>query len=144
MSRSTAEWKPKSDDAAIPDRVKLRVWNRADGKCQICTRKMLAGDVKLYDHITPLADGGRHAEANLQIACVACHSAKTSEESTARAKVRSKAKAVLGIKRPAGKIKSAPFPPPRRQRSRSRSRRFRIAPSIARSARYDRPYFFTR
>lgn len=110
MARTTSEWQPKSDDAAIPDRVKLRVWTKAGGRCQICTRPILVGEVKHYDHVTPLADGGRHAEANLQIACVACHSGKTADESKARAKVRTKAKAVLGIKRPAQTIKSPGFP----------------------------------
>jgi 5-methylcytosine-specific restriction endonuclease McrA len=109
MSRSVEEWRGKTDDQAIPDRVKLRVWNRSDGKCQICTRKMLAGEIKHYDHIRPLADGGIHAESNLQIACVACHAKKTAGEATDRAKVRAKAKSVLGITRPKQTIKSPGF-----------------------------------
>jgi hypothetical protein len=110
VSRKIPEWIGKHDDVAIPTEVKLRVWNRADGRCQICTRKILTGETKHYDHIKPLADGGRHAEGNLQIACVNCHSAKTSAESTERAKVRAKAKSVLGIVAPKAPIKSAGFP----------------------------------
>lgn len=119
MSRSITEWQGKTDDVAIPDGVKLRNWNRANGQCQICTRKMAAGDIKHYDHIIPLADGGKHSEANLQIACIACHADKTAGEATDRAKVRSKAKAILGIKRPAGKIKSPGFPTTEKAESRS-------------------------
>jgi len=117
--RTITEWQGRTDDSAIPNGVKLRIWNSANGQCQICTRKMAAGDVKHYDHIIPLADGGRHSEANLQIACVACHADKTAEEATDRAKVRSKAKAILGIKRPAGKIKSPGFPITEKAESRS-------------------------
>lgn len=117
--RAISEWQGKTDDSAIPDGVKLRIWNRANGQCQICTRKMAAGDVKHYDHVTPLADGGKHSEGNLQIACVACHAVKSAGEATDRAKVRAKAKSVLGIKRPTGKLKSAPFPVTEKAESRS-------------------------
>lgn len=119
MARSIPEWSGRTDDSAIPDGVKLRIWNRANGQCQICTRKMAAGDIKHYDHIIPLADSGKHSEGNLQIACVACHTEKSAGEATDRAKVRSKAKAILGIKRPAGKIPSAPFPSTEKAESRS-------------------------
>lgn len=102
--RSIDEWIGKTDDSKIPGDVKLRIWNRAKGSCQICTRKILAGEVKHFDHIKPLADGGRHAEKNLQIACVACHATKTAGEATERAKVKAVAKSVLGLKRPKQKI----------------------------------------
>lgn len=98
MARKVEEWIPKHDDAAIPSGVKLRIWNSAKGHCQICTRKILAGETKHFDHITPLADGGRHAETNLQIACVSCHATKTAGEATERAKVKAVAKSVLGLK----------------------------------------------
>lgn len=108
--RKVAEWIAKHDDANIPDGVKLRLWAKCDGHCQNCKRKMMAGEVKHFDHITPLADGGKHAESNLQVLCVPCHGDKTSGEASARAKVRSKAKAVLGIKQPKGNIKSPGLP----------------------------------
>lgn len=112
MSRRIPEWQGKTDDSAIPSEVKLRIWNRAEGHCQICTRKILAGEVKHFDHVTPLADGGLHAESNLQIACVACHTDKTAGEATERAKVRAVAKSVLGLKPKAkAKIPTAPKAP---------------------------------
>ena len=96
MSRAVPEWVAKHDDAKIPGEVRLRIWNRAKGHCQICTRLILAGEVKHFDHIKPLADGGGHREGNLQIACVACHKIKTGEEATERAKVRSGLKVLRG------------------------------------------------
>ena len=104
--RSVDEWIGKTDDSKIPGDVKLRIWNRAKGFCEICTRKILAGEPKHFDHVKPLADGGRHAEKNLQIACVSCHTTKTAGEATERAKVRAVAKSVLGLKRPKQKIPS--------------------------------------
>ena len=111
MARTISEWVAKHDDAAIPGDVKLRIWSRAKGYCQICTRKVLAGEPKHFDHIMPLADGGRHAEKNLQIACVACHATKTAGEATERAKVKAVAKSVLGLKaKPAKPLRGASFP----------------------------------
>ncbi|WP_127524641.1 HNH endonuclease signature motif containing protein [Mesorhizobium sp. Z1-4] len=109
MARSTREWIAKHDDAAIPPRVQLRIWERANGHCQICTRKIMAGETKHFDHIVPLADGGEHRETNLQVACVACHKDKTSEEAAERSKVRGKAKSVYGFKAPKQKIPGRGF-----------------------------------
>lgn len=111
MPRAVKPWVGKTDDSAIPGEVKLRVWSKAKGHCEICTRLILAGEVKHFDHKIPLADGGKHAEGNLQIACVACHKEKTSGEATERAKVRAVAKSVNGFKSaPAKPIRSAGFP----------------------------------
>jgi hypothetical protein len=72
----------------------------------------MAGEVKHFDHVIPLADGGKHSETNLQIACVACHTEKTAGEATERAQVRAVAKSVLGLKpKPKAKIPSPPKQP---------------------------------
>ena len=43
MTRSTEEWFGRTEDAAIPQRVRLRVWQRDDGRCQCgCNRKIAA------------------------------------------------------------------------------------------------------
>ena len=111
MARTTPEWTGKHDDAAIPPAVKLRLWSKCGGFCQSCTRKILAGEPKHFDHIVPLADGGRHAEGTLQVLCKPCHAEKTGIEATERAAVRSKAKAILGIKaKPKQSIPSRPAP----------------------------------
>lgn len=109
MARTVPEWIGKTDDSEIPGDVKLRLWNRAAGFCQCCTRKIMAGEPKHFDHIKPLIDGGANAEGNIQVLCLACHGDKTSAEATGRAAMRSKAKAVLGLK-PKAKVK-IPSPP---------------------------------
>lgn len=115
MARTNPEWIGKNDDAAIPEKVALRLWERCKGHCQNCQRKIMAGEKKHIDHEKPLADGGRHAESNLQILCVPCHVQKTGEEATARAKVRAQTKAIQGFKSPKKPIPGQGFPKPAKQ-----------------------------
>ena len=95
--RTVPEWRGKTDDAAIPDRVKLRAFERAGGCCQECGRKIVA-ETWHCDHITPLWDGGEHREGNLQCLCVGCHWLKTGAEASQRAEGRRHRKRVAGIK----------------------------------------------
>jgi 5-methylcytosine-specific restriction endonuclease McrA len=59
--------------AGIPRDVKLRVWERFEGRCANC------GSTRLlqFDHIVPLAMGGSNAEQNLQLLCDRCNSEKS-------------------------------------------------------------------
>ena len=86
MPRSVGEWIGKTDDAAIPKAVRLRVYARCEGRCALTGRKMLAGDPFDLDHITPLSMGGKHCEANLQVVYRPAHRAKTAAEAGPRAK----------------------------------------------------------
>ena len=99
MSRSTSEWNPSSDDAAIPARIKDSIARKANDRCQQCTREV-GGKLKAeYDHIIPLILGGAHRESNLQLLCHECHSAKTKLDVKIKAKVaRVRKKMVLGLK----------------------------------------------
>lgn len=108
--RKIPEWVGKSDDAAIPEKVMLRLWDKCKGHCEDCARKIMAGEKKHFDHRIALADGGRHAENNLQVLCVPCHTVKTGEEATERAKVRSKTSAIQGFKKSKHPIPSRGFP----------------------------------
>ncbi|MGP2493323.1 HNH endonuclease [Mesorhizobium sp. PUT5] len=90
--------------------------------------------IKHFDHKTPLADGGKHSETNLQIACVACHVQKTAGEATERAQVRAVAKSVLGLKpKPKQKIPSPPKSPKPAPKLDFTSRRLLYAQKDARS-----------
>lgn len=48
--------------------------------CEHCLKNGRYVAAQEVDHITPLAAGGTHAEANLQALCKPCHSAKTARE----------------------------------------------------------------
>jgi 5-methylcytosine-specific restriction protein A len=95
--RAVPEWIGRNDNVKIPDRVKVRVYHKAKGKCAVCTLTTLAGQ---YDHVIPLILGGEHREANLQWLCVPCHKAKTALDVKLKAKVARVQKRHLGIKKP--------------------------------------------
>ena len=86
MSRSLPEWIGKTPDSAIPPRVKLRVWERCEGKCALTGRKLRPGDAYEFDHILALANGGEHREANLQLVCSAAHKEKTRSDVALKSK----------------------------------------------------------
>jgi len=100
MPRSTGPWSSDNHDAAIPKRVRVRVFGRAGGCCEICGRKLGPADKWQVDHIVALVNQGQHSEANLRVACDWCHKEKTREdvaEKSKTARVRAKH---LGIRQP--------------------------------------------
>jgi len=103
-ARSTPEWVGRTPDSMPPMSVILRILVRQDGKCAISGLKIR--DVKRSkvtpDHITPLADGGKNVESNIQIVLRGADKEKTSRESTRRAKANRARKAALGLKSPKG------------------------------------------
>lgn len=98
--RKVPEWIGKHDGSRVPVSVHLRVWERCQGKCPTCSRKIGGVGTRFeLDHIMPLALGGRHREGNLQFLCSECHRAKTSGEITQiRKSDRVRAKS-LGLKK---------------------------------------------
>lgn len=97
MSRSTDEWIGKTDDTAIPPRVKLRIHAKAEGMCAVCSLEASTGQ---YDHIIPLIIGGQNRETNLQLLCVPCHKGKTRLDVKLKAKVARVRKRHIGIRKP--------------------------------------------
>jgi 5-methylcytosine-specific restriction enzyme A len=98
--RTVAEWVAKNDDKAVPTRVRLRVWERAQGFCEKCGRKIRSGMIWHVDHMHALALGGEHRERNMRVICTECHHIKTGGEAAVRAKSdRIRAKNI-GIKKP--------------------------------------------
>lgn len=57
---------------AIPDDVKVLVWQRDAGRCVRCQR----GENLEFDHIIPLTRGGSNTFRNLQLLCDDCNRAK--------------------------------------------------------------------
>lgn len=100
MSRATEEWIATDDNQAIPARVKVRVFDRCDGRCVVCTLQIVGGLLPAYDHAQALINGGSHRESNLQLLCVPCHKVKTRAdvaEKSVTARIRAKH---LGLKKP--------------------------------------------
>lgn len=98
MSRTVPEWSAKTDDAGIPPRVRLRVFDRFGGVCQCgCTRKITAGEAWDCDHIVALINGGEHRESNLRPLITAHHKDKTREDVAEKSRVYQRRASHLGV-----------------------------------------------
>ena len=100
MSRSVPEWIGKTDDQQAPPRVRLRVFERHEGRCHRCNRKITPSDGWTLEHRIALVNGGRNAESNLCLTCNWCLPAKNAEDVAQKshnAKVRIRH---VGIKKP--------------------------------------------
>ncbi len=100
MSRTVPEWIGKTDDATIPPRVRLRVFERWMGVCHISGRKILPHEQWDLDHIVSLVNGGKHVESNLAPALRDKHRIKTKSDVAEKAMMARKRKKAVGIKRP--------------------------------------------
>lgn len=97
--RSVEEWRGKTDDAAIPPRVRMRVFLAHDGRCHITGRKITPSDYWECDHIVALCNGGEHRESNLAPALRDAHRRKTASDVKLRAKIDRIRKRRMGIKK---------------------------------------------
>ena len=100
MARTVEEWVGASDDAKIPDRVKLRIWAREEGRCYLTGKKIRPGEAYEFEHKLALCLGGEHRESNIALALKDAHKAKTAEDVAARAKSDRIRKRHLGIRPP--------------------------------------------
>lgn len=98
--RKRPEWIGATPDAAIPPRVKLRVFERHGGVCHISGRKIAAGERWECDHVVALANGGENRESNLAPALYKPHKAKTAADVAEKAKTARVRSKHLGIKKP--------------------------------------------
>jgi 5-methylcytosine-specific restriction protein A len=93
MPREVAEWIGKTDDTPAPPRVRLRVWDRCEGKCHRCARAIPTGDAWILEHFIALINGGENRERNLCLTCSWCKPIKDAEDVAVKAetyRVRSK------------------------------------------------------
>ena len=81
-------------------KIKVAAFERANGHCQECTRKLYTGDIH-YDHVIPDANGGTAQLDNCQVLCRSCHNGKTYERDIpAIAKGKRIRRRNIGIRRP--------------------------------------------
>ena len=106
MARSVPIWIGKTDDSAVPPRVRLRVWDGEQGKCHRCRRKIPSDDAWIIEHRQAIILGGANAEPNLCLSCSWCKPAKDAEDAAAKSKIASTRAKHLGI-RPPSRIRSA-------------------------------------
>jgi len=99
MPRSTEEWIGKTDDTRVPDRVRVRIFDRYGGICYLSGRKIRPGDSWDVEHIIPAIAGGPNRESNLAPALKKPHKVKTREDVAEKSRVARKRKAHLGIRK---------------------------------------------
>lgn len=80
MSRAVPEWIGKTPDAKVPQRVRLRIFERYGGRCHISGRLIRPGDLWDIDHLVALINGGEHRESNMAPALQVPHREKTAED----------------------------------------------------------------
>lgn len=95
--RAVEEWIGSNPDAAIPPRVKLRIFEKHNGICAVCTRKLMPGRFE-FDHETAIINGGEHRESNIRPVCTSpCHSEKTRKDKTEKSQRAMRKKKRLGL-----------------------------------------------
>lgn len=98
--REVSEWIATHDDQAVPPRVRLRIFQNANGLCHLSGRKIRPGEAWELEHIIALCNGGEHRESNMAPALVAPHKIKTAADRRMKAKDDRVRKRHLGIKKP--------------------------------------------
>ena len=98
-ARSVPEWIGKTPDTPIPPRVKVRIYDRARGRCEVCAVWIGAGNEWDADHRVALVNGGENRESNLQCLCSWCHSTKTRRDVAEKSRVVQRRKTHLGIRK---------------------------------------------
>lgn len=107
MPRKLPEWVGSSPEASIPPRVRLRIFQRFDGRCQCgCNRKIGVGEAWDCDDRVALVNGGERREANLRPLLVAHHKIKNKSDLMVKSITYRKNLKHYGIKR---KAKSRPI-----------------------------------
>jgi 5-methylcytosine-specific restriction protein A len=109
IGRSTEEWIGATPDAKIPDRVRLRVFERHGGICYLSEIKIRPGMKWEIEHVVALCNGGEHRESNMRPALQVAHKAKTAQDRKEKAKSERIRKKHFGITKPKQKIQSRGF-----------------------------------
>jgi 5-methylcytosine-specific restriction endonuclease McrA len=102
LVRTVDEWIGKTDDDKIPDRVRLRIFERHGGICHLSGRTIRPGDKWEIDHIIAIANGGEHRESNMAPVLAVAHREKTKSDRRIKAKIDRQRKRHLGVKKRTG------------------------------------------
>ena len=110
MPRTIKEWIGKSDDTPVPPRVRLRVLDKFNRRCDPnggCGRPIRPGDKWTCDHIKALINKGANRENNLHPLCAWCDPIKTGADIAEKSATYRKRLRHAGIKL---KTKGRPLP----------------------------------
>lgn len=98
--REVPEWVGASDDTPAPPRVRLRVFEKFEGRCAMCRRLLRPGHWALDHKVALVNGGGGNRETNLQPLCTSpCHSGKTREDVAEKSRTRRHRQRNAGIRK---------------------------------------------
>jgi len=101
IGREVEEWQGAKPDSAVPDRVRLRVFQRYEGRCYLTGVRIRPGDAWDIEHIIPLSiDATGNRERNLAPALKAPHVEKTAKDRDDKARADRRAKKHFGVGKP--------------------------------------------
>lgn len=101
VRRTLPEWIASSPDAAVPPRVRVRVFDRYGGRCQCgCYRLIRPGEAWDCEDTIALINGGERREDNLKPWLAEHHPEKTARDVAEKSRVYRKRARHLGIKKP--------------------------------------------
>ena len=98
-ARSVPEWIGATPDTPAPPRVRVRVFDRCDGRCDTCGRKIAAGEKWTLEHRKALINGGQNREANMGVTCAWCLPGKNAEDVAEKARIGRKRSKHLGVRK---------------------------------------------
>lgn len=98
--RSLPEWIGKTPNSAIPDRVRVRVFDRYGGRCQCgCNRKIMIYERWDCEDTVAIINGGERRESNLKPWLTEHHKNKTVKDVAEKSRNYRKRKAHLGVRK---------------------------------------------
>jgi 5-methylcytosine-specific restriction enzyme A len=120
VGRKIPEWKGKTADTVIPDRVRDRVTSTFENRCYLSTILITTTRPEM-EHVIPLSEDGDNHEYNLRPVLPAEHKIKSAIETKRRAKADAMRRKKLGLAHNDGpSIQSAGFTPTKPQRRATR------------------------
>lgn len=97
--RHLPEWIGSSPDAAVPPRVRLRVFDRYRGRCQCgCNRLIRPGEAWDCEDTIAIINDGERRESNLKPWLSEHHPKKTAQDVAEKSRVYRKRARHVGIK----------------------------------------------
>ena len=102
-ARLLPEWIGKTPDSLVPPRVRLRVFDRCDGRCGCCNRKIMAGEAWDLEHTIAIINGGEHRESNMRPWLSEHHKEKTRTDVAEKSAIYGKRLKHVGIKKRSGR-----------------------------------------
>lgn len=111
MPRSLPEWQGRTADSPVPPRVRLRVYDKFNGRCAGCGFS-LRGKPWICDHVIALINGGENRENNLQpLGDACCNKGKNKRDVAEKSRTYDVRSKHVGAKKKSGFLtnKTGPF-----------------------------------